>query len=378
MTKPQRQDERDDNNQEEEEEHPLKFSSTCNGEEEPPKKEQTPWPIQKSCSFKSKDIRHRLYNLYQTLSFSYMNPILSKGQQQFTATGQHLVLEDLYRVPDELRADQLVSALHKNSSHHSRLGTALLRLAAPSFGPAGAWEFVYLVCRVTLPVSLHYLLQIMEQQHAANDDDTETDTSSLRDGIPYALSLSMAALVGAVAQNQNVFLSAQSGIAIRSALTLAIYQHALHLTPQGRQGLTVGEVTNLVAVDTQKLYDILLEGHLVWSCPVLACVVTILLWRLVGPELTIGVAVLFLFLPIVQRIVQRMLRIRRERSQLTDQRINILASMLEGIRVTKLNHYEEKVEQSVQAVRKQEMKLLRRELRSECVLVVCLVLLLLF
>jgi ABC-type multidrug transport system fused ATPase/permease subunit len=186
--------------------------------------------------------------------------------------------------------------------------------------------------------------------------------SIIRKGLPYVITLTLAALFSALSQNRVVFLSTKSGICIRAALTSAIYEHALRLTPAGRQGLTSGEVTNLVAVDTQKLFDVMLEGHNLWSCPLLIILVSALLWVIMGPELTVGVGVLILFVPVVQQLVSRMLRIRKARSILTDTRINILASMLQGIRVAKLNHYESKISEHVGAVREQEMKLLRSEL----------------
>jgi ABC-type multidrug transport system fused ATPase/permease subunit len=186
--------------------------------------------------------------------------------------------------------------------------------------------------------------------------------SIIRKGLPYAITLCLAALFSALSQNRVVFLSTKSGICIRAALTSAIYEHALRLTPAGRQGLTSGEVTNLVAVDTQKLFDVMLEGHNLWSCPLLIIIVSALLWVIMGPELTVGVGVLILFVPVVQQLVSRMLRIRKARSILTDTRINILASMLQGIRVTKLNHYESKISEHIGAVREKEVKLLRSEL----------------
>ena len=187
--------------------------------------------------------------------------------------------------------------------------------------------------------------------------------SIVGEAIPYVVSLTVAALLSALTQNRTVFLSTKTGIAIRAALTDAIYEHALKLSPAGREGLSAGEVTNLVAVDTQKLYDVMLEGHNLWSCPVLIGVVSILLWRLVGPELVVGVALLILFVPLIKVIVSNMFRIRKERSKLTDVRVNLLTVMLQGIRVTKLNHYESMIEKSVGDVRQKEMRLLRKELR---------------
>lgn len=204
-----------------------------------------------------------------------------------------------------------------------------------------------------MPLCLRSLLLALEEN---------PESSVIKEGLHFAVLIFLASLVGAIAQNRTTFLSTQSGILLRASLTSAIYEHALKLSPAGREGLTAGEITNLVAVDTQKLFDVMVEAQNLWSCPVLIVVVSALLWHIMGPELVIGVVLLILFLPIVQFFVSRMLRLRKERSKLTDVRINILTAMLQGIRVTKLNHYETKVEDHVMSVREQEMKLLRSEL----------------
>lgn len=211
-----------------------------------------------------------------------------------------------------------------------------------------------MVARVSLPISLRQLLIALQENPGQ---------AVVRQGLPYAITLSAAALLAALSQNRNVFLSTKSGIALRAALTSAIYDRALRLTPEGRAGLSAGEVTNLVAVDTQKLYEVMLEGHNIWSCPLIIIVVTVLLWVIMGPELTVGVLFLILCVPLVQFFVAKMLRIRKARSALTDKRVSILSSMLQGIHVTKVNHYESKVEALVGSVRDAEMYLLRKELQ---------------
>jgi hypothetical protein len=53
-----------------------------------------------------------------------------------------------------------------------------------------------------------------------------------------------------------------------------------------------------------------------------------------GPTTLVGMAVLILFVPIVQFIMSRMLVIRRQRVDMTDQRVNIVNSMLQGVRTS--------------------------------------------
>ena len=66
--------------------------------------------------------------------------------------------------------------------------------------------------------------------------------------------------------------------------------------------------------------------------------VALLLSLLMGVELCFGIVILLALVPVVQAVVSRMLRIRKERSKLTDQQVNILTGMLQGIRVTQQKH----------------------------------------
>uniref|UniRef100_A0A7S3L4V8 ATP-dependent transporter ycf16 n=1 Tax=Amphora coffeiformis TaxID=265554 RepID=A0A7S3L4V8_9STRA len=308
-----------------------------------------PWPAHQG---KHSSLRGVLHETYESLSYSYMNRIFEKGMKQFKS-GDHLDLEDLFEVPQDMSSAHLVDKFWQCYEEGWSLRSVLWHMVVPIFVPASFYEMIYVMCRVSMPICLRQLLLALEQNRGS---------SVIEDGLKFAVLISLASLVGAIAQNRTTFLSTQCGIVLRASLTSAIYEHSLKLSPSGRQGLTSGEITNLVAVDTQKIFDVMVEAQNLWSCPVLIIVVSALLWIVMGPEMVIGVALLIFFLPIVRFFVSRMLRLRKERSKLTDVRINILTSMLQGIRVTKLNHYETKVEEHVLSVREKEMKLLRQEL----------------
>ena len=57
----------------------------------------------------------------------------------------------------------------------------------------------------------------------------------------------------------------------------AVYDRALDLTPAGSAGLTGGTITNLVAIDAHKVFELAQEGHQIWSCPLAMVIVTVLL-----------------------------------------------------------------------------------------------------
>lgn len=69
--------------------------------EHPPASTNLPWPEEATdLSIVAK--------CWQRWSYSFMNPLLSKGSKQTLDDGTHLSEEDLYRVPDSLKSSFLV------------------------------------------------------------------------------------------------------------------------------------------------------------------------------------------------------------------------------------------------------------------------------
>jgi hypothetical protein len=50
---------------------------------------------------------HKIYNIYDRWTFSYMSAVLTKGKNQKLKDGTHLTQDDLYRVPDAMRSNIL-------------------------------------------------------------------------------------------------------------------------------------------------------------------------------------------------------------------------------------------------------------------------------
>ena len=120
---------------------------------------------------------------------------------------------------------------------------------------------------------------------------------------------------------------------------------------------------SLTCLDTQKLFEVTQDGHLIWALPLSIILVTLCLVIVMGPTTLAGIAVLIFFVPAVQWITKQMISIRQKRIKMTDERIQIASSMLRGIKVTKLNSYEENYQHRILAARNKELKYLRKELR---------------
>jgi hypothetical protein len=260
-------------------------------------------------------------------TFRYMNELLDRVKIRDTNEVQHLTHDDLFPVPSAMRAEflsqQFRSLYHQHrDKKESQLITALWKMAAPTFIPAGVCQLITVACQVALPLLVRELLQVLEEN---------PKQQVISEGLPYALALFFTSVLNAFGNHRHRHLAMKSGIVMRAALINVLYQHVLQLTPKGRAGLTSGEVTNLLAVDTQKLYEVAQEGHLVWSLPLTVILVTYFLVRTLGWSALVGVATLILFVPIVERVTAAMMSIRSERVKYTDRRIEISTAMLQGV-----------------------------------------------
>ena len=203
-----------------------------------------------------------------------------------------------------------------------RLMWVLWTMATPTFLPAGIYEFVTVLCQVALPLLVRELLRLLEQHPAKSIFDLAW---------PYVLGMMICLTCNAVANHRHRYLATQSGVVLRSTIVSVVYRRVLQLSPQGRLGLSSGEVTNMVAIDTQKLFEVTQEGHLIWAMPLSIVLVTICLVIVLGPTTLIGVVVLLLMVPAAERVVSTMLAIRHERIKLTDERVAITNAMIQGV-----------------------------------------------
>jgi ABC-type multidrug transport system, ATPase and permease components len=283
---------------------------------------------------------------------------------QAPADMQANVLQERFRVLFEKKHKEMLEKQSKRSKARIDAKAArkarrwallhvLWNISKPTYQYAAFYQLVTVLVQSLNPLAVQYMLRLLEKYPNEN---------VFTKGIGFAIALFACSVVESIAQERHKFLSFQSGILIRAATVSSIYHHMLNLTSKGKQHLLTGETTNLVAIDCQKLFEVCQEGHLIWSCPLSMLIVTILLLTTLGPSTLVGMMSMFLLVPLVKKVVGRMMVIRRKRAIHTDKRVDTTTSMLQAIKFCKLNHYEEKFLKRVHDARKEEMVWVRKEL----------------
>ena len=150
------------------------------------------------------------------------------------------------------------------------------------------------------------------------------------------------------------------GTRVRTALVNMIYKKSLRLSTTSRKTSTVGEMTNLVAVNAQLFLYILPFINMLWSSPLQILICIYMLWRYLGIAAFAGLATTVLFIPlnVFATDWNKKLSVKKLKSQ--DLRIKIINEILAGIKVIKFYGWELSFQKIVEKIRTDEMRYFTR------------------
>lgn len=151
------------------------------------------------------------------------------------------------------------------------------------------------------------------------------------------------------------------GMRIRTALISAIYRKALNLSSASRRYTTIGQIVNLMAVDTQKFYDTFVSLHVIWAGSLMIGIAMYFLWQLLGIAAFVGLAVMIVLVPINMFIARQLKKIQDKHMRVKDDRIKLMNEVLTGIKTLKLYAWEKSFEKLINNIRAKEMSLLKKK-----------------
>jgi len=212
-----------------------------------------PWPEDHHLTAHNYDIMQLISSTYNRWTYSYMNRIFKKGSMQKRDKSNkeaQLTQRDLYRTPKNIEASMLNHkfwSIYKQQTDHNFRRTLWI-LVRKTFVPAGVCQLFALTAQLSIPMCVMKVLQSLEMGRGGDSSN-----------IVYVVAIFILSIINALCTHRYQLLSYQSGILLRTAITSAIYEKSLNLSPRGRMGLTNGSITNLVASDTQKLFEVMWE-----------------------------------------------------------------------------------------------------------------------
>ena len=128
----------------------------------------------------------------------------------------------------------------------------------------------------------------------------------------------------------------------------------------GRVDFTVGEMVNLMTVDTQKCHDLLTYLNVVWSGPFQIIVSLVYLYLLMGWSVLAGMGVLLLFIPLSSCFSTYEKKFQARQMVYKDRRSKLMNEILAGINVLKLYSWEDSFIAKIMNFRNDELKLIKK------------------
>nr|POE91713.1 abc transporter c family member 8 [Quercus suber] len=179
---------------------------------------------------------------------------------------------------------------------------------------------------------------------------------NLDEGLSIVGCLVVTKLVESLSQKHWFFDSRRSGMRMRSALMVAVYQKQLKLSSLGRRRHSTGEIVNYIAVDAYRMGEFPWWFHSSWSFVLqLFLAIGILLW-------VVGLGALICLVPLlicglVNVPFANMLQKCQTQFMIAqDERLRSTSEILNSMKIIKLQLSEDKFKNLIESLRENEFK----------------------
>lgn len=294
-------------------------------------------------------------NFFNRFTFSWLNPLLSLGYEKL------LVLQDIPSLPNEDKANtcyqKFVStrdSLLRRSGSSSNISKNLLILTmSRAFLRENIYIAIYALVR-TISAAVGPLLVYAFVSHASRK---LSEDEYFYEGLTLLACLVFVKFLETVSERQWYFESKRSGMRMRSALVVAVYEKLLNLSSFGRKRHSNGEIVNYIAVDAYRMGEFLYWFHSGW-CFVLQILLSVcVLFWVVGLSAIPGLVLLVIFgvffnVPYAKKIKN----CKSEVLKSQDERLRLTSEILNNIKIIKLQAWEDKFMNMIESIRDTEFK----------------------
>ncbi|KOB68493.1 putative abc transporter c family member, partial [Operophtera brumata] len=154
----------------------------------------------------------------------------------------------------------------------------------------------------------------------------------------YAAGLLTATLVSALFNVHFNWLMSIIGLKMRGAIVATILRKTLSVTStELTKTFTVGEITNFMSTDTDRIVNSCPSFHALWSIPLQLFITLFLLYQQVGVSFLAGVAFSVILIPINKVIANKIGDLSTELMRHKDSRVSLISDLLRGIRTVKIH-----------------------------------------
>ncbi|XP_040885934.1 ATP-binding cassette sub-family C member 9 isoform X2 [Toxotes jaculatrix] len=208
-----------------------------------------------------------------------------------------------------------------------------------------------------------------DEDSAAADKTTQiyfgvhfmSSTKLLQNTSVLAVLLFLALILQRTFLQASYYVTIETGINLRGALLAMIYNKILRLSTSNMSmgEMTLGQINNLVAIETNQLMWFLFLCPNLWAMPVQIVMGVILLYYLLGASSLVGAAVIVLLAPIQYLIATKLADTQKNTLEHSTDRLKKTTEILKGIKLLKLYAWENIFCDKVEETRGKELTSLK-------------------
>ena len=293
------------------------------------------------------------------LTFSWINPLLRLGYSKT------LVLEDIPSLTQDNKAELAYQKFahawehlqrEKNSTNTSNFVIrALAKVYLKEMVFVGICAFARTISVLASPLLLYAFVNYSNRRE-----------ENLSEGLFLVGCLVVAKVVESVSQRLWFFDSRRSGMRMRSALMVAVYQKQLKLSSLGRRRHSTGEIVNYIVVDAYRMGESLWWFHSMWSYILQLFLSIGVLFGVVGVGALSGLAPLLIGGLLNVPFAKILKTCQTELMMAQDRRLRSTSEILNSMKVIQLQSWEDQFKSMIESLREVEFKWLAEAQYEKC------------
>ncbi|KAK7255605.1 hypothetical protein RIF29_29018 [Crotalaria pallida] len=286
-------------------------------------------------------------SLLSKLTFSWVNSLLSLGYSK------PLALED---IPSLVSEDEAGSAYQKfchtweclsRERSINQTKNVVLWSVVRTYSKENMLNALYTLFRTIVVVVSPLILYAFVNYSNRKDAD-------LKEGLSILGFLILTKVVESLSQRHWCFNSRRSGMKMRSALMVAVYQKQLKLSSSARKRHSTGEIVNYIAVDAYRMGEFPWWFHVLWSSALQIILSISILFGVVGLGSLPGILPLLICGILNVPYAKILQKCQSQFMIAQDERLRSTSEILNSMKIIKLQSWEDKFKGLVESLRAKE------------------------
>lgn len=297
-------------------------------------------------------------NLIESITFNWVEPTLA-----YVKKHGNLKVEQVPETTIDLKSGttgthflqewkrQMSKSKMSDGQKSPSIFFAMLRLHYPALLKTFTLELVDITCITTAPFLLQGFINFV---YDISEDSKTTQKPPAIVGVSLTVGIFICSLIRFIAFNQFFTINMNMSFKIRSAVTCAIYEKALRISPEARRDKSTGDIVNHVSVDVMNIgscielcADIIILPLRLSSC-------LFALYTLLGPSMWAGLAAALVLVPLSSLVTKSLMSLFNATMKIKDERTRLMSEILSSIKSIKLYSWERSMLDRLHTIRNEK------------------------